>query len=81
MKCVPLSADSANNTPLFARIPTGYPYKREKPKLKYFKLEQEKHRGVYSANKQNLWLGEKMQKIRELNFFWHFSPLLGEKKN
>jgi len=33
MKWVPLRADSANRTPLFPIIPTGYPYRREKPKI------------------------------------------------
>ncbi|COZ40818.1 Uncharacterised protein [Mycobacterium tuberculosis] len=28
MKCAPLSADSLNNTPLLATIPTGWPWTR-----------------------------------------------------
>ena len=31
MKCAPLSADSANSTPLLAMIPTGWPCRRAKP--------------------------------------------------
>jgi hypothetical protein len=38
MKWVPLRADSANRTPLFPMIPTGYPYRREKPKTHQMKV-------------------------------------------
>ena len=51
MKCAPLTADSENNTPLLATIPTGIPYSRANPVTKVVPMS-EKFQDERISNKE-----------------------------